>query len=548
MATTTWKRRASLIQGIGLLVLVGMVCLTGTAWAQFECQLPAGVTPPSEPRVTAQEVEDGTASLADFALAVRDQNLREIQEITTEAQAAYNGCLARQEGSPLRSGSTYTVQLTPDGRVFVHTKDMSLSGRLLNPVIYGAILQALGIDPSALARPGAAAAFFAAAGGDGGLFEVPGFPGASGYAFLAETIGGQIPLVKLVGFDLVESHVVPVAEDDIDYGAPEVEAEDVVDRASLKAFVIAAEDHILQLLETGDLAAASKAKVAFRDPEGPWRRGPVYLAVSERASRFIIFHGAFPDRFELRHGGIARDVATGELVSDQLFDAAESGPDGGFWLYHFDDPSDDTDSEDTPKVGYARILSYTFQLPDGTMVPTDYVINSGFYLTSDSVFVQRLLAALTDGQESIMFGVTAPDEGDAVSGDAVAVSVEGAPTDTVHFAYRLAGAEDEPFTYAGAATNRGAMASFSWDTLGLADDDYEFAALYTEDDGFSVTYDSVEVTVDNVDDGGGGGGCALAPVLAGGGPLDPTLPALVGLALAWLTLARRRLVRHAALA
>ena len=525
-----------------------MVCVTGTAWAQFECRLPAGVTPPSEPSVTAQEVEDGTATLTEFALAVRDQNLRELQEITTEAQAAYRGCLARQEGSPLRSGSTYTVQLTPDGRVFVHAKDMSLSGRLLNPVIYGAILQALGIDPSSLARPGAAAAaFFAAAGGDGGPFDVPGFPGASGYAFLAETIGGSIPLVKLVGFDLVESHVVPVAEDDIVYGAPEVEAEDVVDRASLKAFVIAAEEHILQLLESGDLAAASKAKVAFRDPEGPWRRGPVYLAVSERASRFIIFHGAFPDRFELRQGGIARDVATGELVSDQLFDAAESGPDGGFWLYHFDDPSDDTDSEDTPKVGYARILTYIFQLPDGTPVPTDYVINSGFYLTSDSVFVQRLLEALTEGQESIMFGVTAPDEGDRVSGDAVAVSVEGAPTDTVHFAYRLAGAADEPFTYAGAATNREAMASFSWDTLGLADDDYEFAALYTEDDGFSVTYDSIEVTVDNVDDGGGGGGCALAPVLAGGGPLDPTLPALVGLALAWLTLARRRLVRHAAL-
>ncbi|MDE0206050.1 MAG: hypothetical protein OXP66_08480, partial [Candidatus Tectomicrobia bacterium] len=268
-------------------MLVGMVCVTGTAWAQFECQLPAGVTPPSEPRVTAQEVEDGTASLADFALAVRDQNLRELQEITTEAQAAYRGCLARQEGSPLRSGSTYTVQLTPDGRVFVHAKDMSLSGRLLNPVIYGAILQALGIDPSALARPGAAAAFFDAAGGDGGLFEVPGFPGASGYAFLAETIGGSIPLVKLVGFDLVESHVVPVDEDDIDYGAPEVEAEDVVDRASLKDFVIAAEEHIVQLLESGDLAAASKAKVAFRDPEGPWRRGPVYLAVTERASRVI---------------------------------------------------------------------------------------------------------------------------------------------------------------------------------------------------------------------------------------------------------------------
>ena len=78
----------------------------------------------------------------------------------------------------------------------------------------------------------------------------------------------------------------------------------------------------------------------------------------------------------------------------------------------------------------------------------------------------------------------------------------GAPTDTVHFAYRLAGPPEEPFTYLGAATNREAVASFAWDTLDLPDDDYELVALYTEDDGTSVIYDSIEVSVDNV--GGGG--------------------------------------------
>ena len=132
-----------------------------------------------------------------------------------------------------------------------------------------------------------------------------------------------------------------------------------------------------------------------------------------------------------------------------------------------------------------------------------------------------------------------------VSGDAVAVSVMGAPTDTVHFAHRPAGLAEEPYTYAGAATNRDVMASFTWDTLDLPDDDYEFVALYTEDDGYSVIYDSIEVSVDNV--GGGGGGCVAAPVLpGGGGPLDPTLPALVGLVLAWLIRSRRRPMRQAA--
>ena len=82
-------------------------------------------------------------------------------------------------------------------------------------------------------------------------------------------------------------------------------------------------------------------------------------------------------------------------------------------------------------------------------------------------------------------------------GDVVDVTVTGAPTDTVHFAYRPAGSS-EAFTYLGAATNREGIASFAWDTLDLPDDDYELVALYTEDEGYSVTYDSIEVSIDNV--------------------------------------------------
>ena len=98
---------------------------------------------------------------------------------------------------------------------------------------------------------------------------------------------------------------------------------------------------------------------------------------------------------------------------------------------------------------------------------------------------------------------------------------------------------DEPFTYLGAATNREALASFTWDTLDLPDEDYELAALYTEDDGYNVVYDTIEVSIDNFGDGGGG--CVAVPVLpGGGGPLDPTLPALVGLVLAYLMFQRFR--------
>ena len=154
----------------------------------------------------------------------------------------------------------------------------------------------------------------------------------------------------------------------------------MVDRETLKEFVTAAGAYLVELLESGDLAALSKARVALRDPNGPWRDGSIYIAAMDITSRQIMFHAAFPNRFELRRGGISRDVVTGELIVDQLIAAAESGPEGGFWTYHFDNPADDSDSADIPKVGYARIFTAQIPLPDGGTVPFNIIVNSGFYL------------------------------------------------------------------------------------------------------------------------------------------------------------------------
>ena len=57
---------------------------------------------------------------------------------------------------PTGEGSTYLVQLSPDGRVLVHAKDMSLSGRQLNPLVYAEILTSLGIDLATLATAASA--------------------------------------------------------------------------------------------------------------------------------------------------------------------------------------------------------------------------------------------------------------------------------------------------------------------------------------------------------------------------------------------------------
>ena len=89
MATETSKARTSLVPVFGLLALAGMACGSGPASAQLECPLPESVTPPALPRVTARQVEDGSASLTAFALASRDQAWTS----TSVERAAYVGCL-----------------------------------------------------------------------------------------------------------------------------------------------------------------------------------------------------------------------------------------------------------------------------------------------------------------------------------------------------------------------------------------------------------------------------------------------------------------------
>ena len=557
MKTATWKTSSCLSLVVGLLVLAGICSGARPALAQLDCPPPR-----PEPSVTAQQVTDGSASLMDFALAATAQFKRGGSTTVTPEELGRAGCWLREEDGPWRSGSTYLVTLTPEGRVYLHAKDMSLSASKLQSPIYAQILRALDTPLAVLqglsssdptARTHAQVMLLAHLKSEPhGRFNLTG--GGFAYAAAYESVTTDQPLVLLTGFDLNASHL---ATEAIDYGEPAITASEVVDRYTLQQFVVEALRFIRDTLtdEDGNRLPTAKSRVAFqqarlalRDPDGPWRHGPVYVTMQDPDTGLILFHGAFPDRFELRRGGISRDVATGELVFDQLVAAARSSDEGGFWLYHFDNPVDDTDSAQVPKVGYAIEFTRT----TGS-TSTRLIIASGFYLTADGEFVQRILDALDDEQSSMMSLMTTPEDGDVVEGNAVAISVMGAPSDieTVHFAYRLAGMPDEAYTYLGAATNREGVADFDWNTLDLPDDDYELVALYTEDEGEenegeSVIYDKIKVSVDNV--GGSGGGCVALPVLpGGGGPVDPTLTVVVGLLMLYLMFGRRRPMRHAAL-
>lgn len=386
--------KAHVIRAIGLLVLAGLFSSVQPALAN--CQLSAGAIPPVEPPVTAQQVEDGSATLMDFALVAKDQYKI---PISTLEEALHFQCLVRQEGSPWRSGSTYIIVLTPDGRVYEHAKDMALSGRLLNPLIYGAILSALGVSSSDLASLLSTDSAVAAQAGNEilnilrqephALFDAtvpieglgPGIPGATGYVVSYVTSDTQPPTLLFVGFDLDESHLVPISHEVLDYGQPTITASEVVDRETLKSFVTQAGEWFISVIENAtEPAAVSKAKIAARDPNGPWRHDAVYLYALELNNNIILFHGAFPDLYEWRPlVPRVRDAITGLYVLPQIIQAATSNPEGGFVEYHFDDPTDDTDSADIPKVGYARRFAATIGRPDGSAFTLDMIVGSGFY-------------------------------------------------------------------------------------------------------------------------------------------------------------------------
>ena len=106
----------------------------------------------------------------------------------------------------------------------------------------------------------------------------------------------------------------------------------------------------------------------------------MYLYILDRISNTILLHAAFPDRFELRPlVATVRDAVTGELILPQVIEAAKSNPDGGFVEYYFDDPADDTDSADVPKVGYAREFIGQVVRTDGVILPVNIIVGSGFY-------------------------------------------------------------------------------------------------------------------------------------------------------------------------
>ena len=214
---------------------------------------------------------------------------------------------------------------------------------------------------------------------------------------------------------------------------------------------------------------------------------------------------------------VFRDHISGPIVQSRCIYCHVAGGRSGHTRLVFVRQSDTLDHEalnlqtfeyflDEVEGGHERILTKIQGVSHGGGMPvpvgTDEFAAMDRFLAllagHSQGLVARLLAGLGDGETSMLFGITTPGDGNIVAGNAVTVSATGAPTSAVHFAYRPSGIPEDGFAYLGAAANRTA-ARLAWDTSDLMDGDYELAALFTEDEEDSITYDAIDVTVDNVD-------------------------------------------------
>ena len=302
---------------------------------------------------TAEQVENGEATLTEF---VNDYFAYILQISASPLAAGYLGCALTHEG-PWNYGSTYITTMTPRGTLALHGKDLLLSGGVVDSTMLDAISQA------------------ASAAVTGSTFT---FEGDDGYALSYFNPDGSAAFLT-AGLDIREEHL---TEETLAPGPrPAVTAREVMDRESLKAFVNEAADYLFGLYDTEGYDALLKVKRVFRDTTGYWRHGPTYLFVMD-GTGYTFFHGAFPEKYELQAPTqTLRDAVTGELILPQIIAAAASNEEGGFVEYHFDNPDDDTDSADIPKVTFARQYEFTFTLPDNTAASFIAIMGAGIYET-----------------------------------------------------------------------------------------------------------------------------------------------------------------------
>ena len=156
-----------------------------------------------------------------------------------------------------------------------------------------------------------------------------------------------------------------VAQDDV-----KVTAGDVVDRESLKAFVLEAKEYLDRFESLPDYLGALES---FRG-DGDWKQGSIYLFVGT-TDGIVVFHAANP----ALEGQNLIDLedSNGVKITQEILAAAAAG--GGYVEYLWDDPAVEGDED-------AGSLKVSYAIPY-TALGQNFVLGSGFYPGSASTAV-----------------------------------------------------------------------------------------------------------------------------------------------------------------
>ena len=260
-----------------------------------------------------------------------------------------------------KHGDLYLSVLTVSGEMFFHGDDRTRDG----------------IDISELEDDSGEKVvqkILAAAGSGGGFVEFTwddpddpdDDPNRLAYATrYASGFGvGEFVLVGGFNMDIPDPETVTTLPD-----PPAVQAQDVVDKETLKAFVQGSIKWSFDAFETLGVEAGVLTS-AWREEGGPFREGAIYLFILTTEG-FVFFHGADVTQ----EGAIRIDLEdlNGKRFVEELINVAVAG--GGFVEYYYDDPSVEGDEElGSPKVSYAETIEYPDFFPGQT-----FVIGAGFY-------------------------------------------------------------------------------------------------------------------------------------------------------------------------
>ena len=138
----------------------------------------------------------------------------------------------------------------------------------------------------------------------------------------------------------------------------------VVDRDTLKAFVLSASDYVSNISDPDELTALARI---LREEGGDWKDGNTFLIILE-LNGVIRLHG---DDLTVTGKDLSEvEDDNGEKVFPKMLAAAQSGDEGDFVEYTWDDPSDPNDIN--PKVCYA--VQYASPLS-----PVPFLMVGGYY-------------------------------------------------------------------------------------------------------------------------------------------------------------------------